>query len=306
MGPRGAKRFWHGYYSGKAVDHYTGGVVPFVDSASRQEYDIFDDHFDLVCELLGESPDTAIADKGLSIERAFRKCTTNGTAPVFPWRPWGGDFKRHDHETHDRHGVPRCKHCGGPTNFVRFHPGDPSKPPGQRTSRIWFDCMVGATPESTKTRIIACKTDWRLLVPLWRTDALYHELKESHGSYEAAHDRWRDRYKVAADHLGLRPKLCSLGFHRLRASVAALVEWLRICFVQGWLSSPARNGRGTKRGFQDRGQAIRDKLALMRVRMGVAAGYGVKAEQLNLGARTPPSRRPRGAPPGQTTLDISA
>jgi hypothetical protein len=28
MGPHGAKRFWHGYYSGKAVCHFTGGVIP--------------------------------------------------------------------------------------------------------------------------------------------------------------------------------------------------------------------------------------------------------------------------------------
>ena len=94
---------------------------------------------------------------------------------------------------------------------------------------LWFDCMICATSDCAKTQTIACSTDYRLLVPLWRTDSLYHELKESHGTYEAAHDWWRDRYKVAADHLGLRPKVRSLGFHRLRANVAALVEWLRIC-----------------------------------------------------------------------------
>jgi hypothetical protein len=206
IGPRGAKRFWHGHYSGKAVDHYTGGAIPIVDSASRQEYDLFDDHYDLVCELLGAPPDTAIADKGLSIERAFKKCTSNGTAPVFPWRPWGGDFKRHDHDTHDRHGIPRCKHCGGPTNFVRFNEGNRSRPAEQRNPRIWFDCMVGATPACTKTQSISCSTDWRLLVPLWRTDALYHELKESHATYEAAHDWWRDRYKVAPTTWAFAPR----------------------------------------------------------------------------------------------------
>jgi hypothetical protein len=304
MGPRGAKRFWHGYYSGKAVDHYTGGVMPIVESASRQEYDLFDDHYDLVCELLGEAPQTAIADKGLSVERAFRKCTTNGTAPVFPWRPGNGNVRRHDHDTHDRHGIPRCKHCGGPTNFVRFSPGDRARPAEQRNSRIWFDCMVGATAECVKTQTIACSTDYRLLVPLWRTNALYHELKESHGTYEAAHDWWRDRYKVAADNLSMRPKVRSIGFHRLRANVAALVEWLRICYCQGWHGSPQRNHRHTKRGFQDRAERIQGKLANMRVRMGVAAPYGAKAEHLQLGQRTPPSRRPRGAPPGQTLLDI--
>jgi len=65
--------------------------------------------------------------------------------------------------------------------------------------------------------------------------------------------------------------------------------------VQGWLGSPARNERGTKRGFQDRAELIKTKLANMRVRMGVAAPYGAKAEQLQLGQRTSPSRRPRRA-----------
>jgi len=66
-------------------------------------------------------------------------------------------------------------------------------------------------------------------------------------------------------------------------------------FRAGWLGSPARDARGTKRGFQDRAELIKVKLANMRVRMGVAAPYGARAEQLNLGTRTPPSRR-RGAP----------
>jgi hypothetical protein len=71
IGPRGAKRFWHGYYySGKAIDHFTGGVIPIVDSASRQEYDLFEDHYDLVRDLVGDVPQTATGDKGfLSRER---------------------------------------------------------------------------------------------------------------------------------------------------------------------------------------------------------------------------------------------
>jgi hypothetical protein len=303
-GPRGAKRFWHGYYSGKAIDHFTGGVIPIVESASRQEYAIFDDHYDLVCELLGTAPETAIADKGVSIERAFRKCTTNGTAPIFPWRPAGSQLQRHDRDTHDRHGIPRCTRCGAPTVFVRFSAGDRSKPAEEREPRIWFDCMSPATPECAKTQTIACSTDYRLLVPLWRTDSLYHELKESHGTYEAQHDWWRDRYKVAADHLGNRPKVRGIGWHRLRANVASLIEWLRICYREGWLGSPRRNDRGPERGFKDRGQRISVKLGNMRARMGVIVAYGEKAEQLQLGQRTPPSRRPHGAPPGQTTLDL--
>jgi hypothetical protein len=303
MGPRGANRFWHGYYSGKAICHFTGGVIPIVESASVQEHHIFERHFDLVCELVGEAPETAIGDKGLSIESAFKKCTTNGTAPVFPWRSTP-DGVRHDKDTHDRHGIPRCKHCGGPTTFVRFSEGDRSKPAEERKPRIWFDCANSATRTCEMTQTIYCSTDYRLLIPLWRTNALYHELKASHGTYEGAHDWWRDRYKVAADDLGMRPKVRDINFHRLRANVAALVEWLRICYLAGWLGNPARAERAATRKFRERGQRISAKLVEMRFRMGVMAAYGEKAEQLGLGQRTPPSRRPRGAPPGQTTLDI--
>jgi len=267
-----------------------------VDSASRQEYDLFEDHYDLVRDLLGEAPDTAIGDKGFSVESAFRKCTTNGTAPVFPWRPGGGDFKRHDKATHDRHGVPRCRYCGAPTSFVRFSPGDLSKTAENRNPRLWVQCMAGAADECTKTQTIACSSDYRLLLPLWRTDPLYHELKESHSSYEAQHDWWRDRYKVAADDLGVRPKIRDIGWHRLRANVAALVDWLRICYREGWLGKHRRNHLGTERKFKDRAASISAKLAKMRVRMGIMGAYGEKAEQLGLGERTPPSRRDRGAP----------
>lgn len=152
-GPRDAKRFWHGYYNGKAMWHFTGGVIPLVESASVQEHVIFESHYDLVHELLGNAPETAIGDKGLSIASAFAKCTTNGTAPVFPWRPGGGDVKRHDNDTHDRHCIPRCQHCGGPGDFVRFSPGNRSLPAERRQPRIWFRCMVGATPSACLSKL---------------------------------------------------------------------------------------------------------------------------------------------------------
>jgi hypothetical protein len=73
---------------------------------------------------VGAAPETAIGDKGLSIQSAFKKCTTHGTAAVVPRRRTA-DGVRHDKDTHDRHGIPRCKHCGAPTTFVRFSPRRP-------------------------------------------------------------------------------------------------------------------------------------------------------------------------------------
>lgn len=65
-----------------------------------------------------------------------------------------------------------------------------------------------------------------MLVPLAQTEALYHELAESHQTYEAAHRYFRDRYRVGSDSLGNRSKRVSIGCHRLRANVACLVDWL--------------------------------------------------------------------------------
>jgi hypothetical protein len=74
------------------------------------------------------------------------------------------------------------------------------------------------------------------------------------------------------------------------------VDWLRICYREGWLGKPRRNHKGTERKFKDRATAIAEKLAKMRVRMGIMGAYGSKAEELGLGERTPPSRRARGTP----------
>jgi hypothetical protein len=65
MGPRGAKRFWHGYYSGKAIDHFTAGVIPIVDSAGRQEYNVFEDHYDLGATCT-RSPKTSRSSRRIS------------------------------------------------------------------------------------------------------------------------------------------------------------------------------------------------------------------------------------------------
>jgi hypothetical protein len=81
----------------------------------------------------------------------------------------------------------------------------------------------------------------------------------------------------------------------------------RICVRQGWLGDAPRNRRGTERKFKDRAQRSAARFAEMRHRMGLLILYGPKAIRLFAGTQaTPPSRRPRGAPPGQTQLDIPA
>src|ERR1700677_848040 len=104
-GPRGCKRFWHGFYSGKVICSWTGGVIPSVDNASIQEHKLFAGLFDQTVKMLGEAPETVTGDRGLSIAECFQHATENGTAPIFPWRKTSKDGKRHDSLGYDRHGV---------------------------------------------------------------------------------------------------------------------------------------------------------------------------------------------------------
>jgi hypothetical protein len=106
-------RFWHGYYSGKAVDHLTGGAIPCVEAANRQEYHLFPDLFDRVCDMTGATPQTVIGDRGFAVKSCYKYLTTRGCGPIFPWRASRKGQERKDFLTHDRHGVKRCKHCGG-------------------------------------------------------------------------------------------------------------------------------------------------------------------------------------------------
>ena len=283
-GERGAKRSWHGYYNQKAIDHFTGGVLfAGVYNASVQEYNQFPDLFEKLSHILGRAPETIIADKGQSIDRVFELCTTNGTAAIIPWRPWGSEKDRTDYETHDRHGIPRCKHCGGPTTFRRF-----AECPAPR---IWFSCLVKATPECEREQSIHCKTDWRLLLPLWRTDPLYQELRHSLGSFEAQHDYWRDPYRVGADSLGNRPKAIGIGWHQLRALLACLIEWLPICHREGWLGSARRNQRHPRRHALLVGIDNARSLRRSRICTGLMTAYGKRAADLHLGDAILPSRR---------------
>lgn len=115
-----------------------------------------------------------------------------------------------------------------------------------------------------------------------------------HSSYEAQHNWWRDRYKVAADDLGVRSKIRDIAWHRLRANVAGLVAWLRICYREGWLGKPRRNHLGTERKFRNCANAIANTLATMRLRMGIMGAYGEWPRNSGWASENPPTR-PRHA-----------
>ncbi len=246
---------------------------------------------------LGATPETIVADRGFSVESVFALNTNNGVASIIPWRKRKGHERRHDFPTHDRHGIPRCKHCGGETSFVRFRVE-------ARGPRLWFKCRQGATSACGKTQTIQCKQDWRLLLPLWRTDPIYAELKETHSQYERVHRHWRERYLVAGDNLATRPKRRGIGVQELRAQAALLVEWLRISWREGWLGSARRNRKSPALHDSFGAKAVAN-LKKSRDLSGLRVPYGPQADALGLGDALPPSRRglvaqavgPPGDPP---------
>ena len=235
----------------------------FVDDADGER--IKDEWLEIV---LGRRPNAVVGDRGYSVSKVFRLNSERGIASVFPWRKSNQNDHKVDGYVSDRHGVPRCKHCGAPTEFVRFSP-DP-KP------RLWFRCLGAQTPECVPEQTIACAKNWRALLLLWRNDPVYMELRDTHGEFEAVHDYWRDRYKVAAASLGQRPKRRGRDWQQLRASAALFVEWLRICSREGWLGDERTNCKQAHARMQ-KGARAAVHLRDFRTRIGLNAPYGPKA-----------------------------
>ena len=55
-------------------------------------------------------------DRGYSVRKTFMHNTERGIASVFPWRQGPGESARRDMDRDevDRHGIIRCRECGGP------------------------------------------------------------------------------------------------------------------------------------------------------------------------------------------------
>jgi hypothetical protein len=262
-GTKGAFRYWHGFYNIKSVDHYTGGALDvFVMNASINEFHANDTIVDRLIEALGEAPRAICYDKGFSIERVFRRNTSEGIATVAPFR--GGRYGNradYDSELYDRHGIPRCKHCGAEGQFVSFLRSP--KP------RLLYACSLGCSEAKGKRMSINCDEKWRLLLPLWRTTEAYMALRRSSRSYnEGIHSYWRSRYGVGGTNSKTRPKRIGVAWQQLRASAALLAEWLKICWREGWLGSPRRN---TNDPVVTRAQKEADSLFSYRIFLGLDA-----------------------------------
>jgi hypothetical protein len=261
-------RLWHGFYLIVTVDHYTGAMLSArIQSASIQEFEGYAPSIERVSQAVGRAPLAVVADRGFSFPRVFEYNTRRGIASVMPYRRQGGKnspLTPKATERWDEQGIPFCQHCGGGSDFVKFFI-DRGMP------RIWYRCTLPQIAACQPDQSINCALDFARLRPLWETHEAYAILSEAHSEYERIHDLNRDRYRIGPDCLRLRPKRLRAGWQQLRASAAVAIEWLRVCFRQGWLGSRGRHTeprqRTSKRVFE---QTLETRAKLRRWGGGIA------------------------------------
>lgn len=297
------KRFWLGFYNGKAIDHFTGApVAVLITSASIQEHRSYPQLYEAATTNTGVQPAAVVGDRGYSISSVFEHNTSRGVASVMPWRAHVlyPDRSREDTDTHDRHGVVRCKHCGAPTAFVSFaRTAGAKRGKAKRGPRLYVRCLAPVTPECRGRQSIGCAVSWRMLLPLWRLNPTYMALRHAHDRYERVHHHWRVRWRSGADDHALRPKRRGLANQQLRANAALLVEWLMICWREDWLPDSRPMGCPCPdRVFEDDGQAHLDDLEKARAALGLDRPYGPKAKEMKVGPARP---RPRKAAKSRKT-----
>lgn len=285
------KRFWVGFFNAKAVDHFTGAPVAVrITSASTQEFLTYPELFAAALHNTGQLPRAIVADRGYSISAVYEHNTRLGVASVMPWRKRHFSQERADEdcETHDRHGVVRCKHCGAPTRMVSFT----RTAGGNRGPRLYVQCLEPVTDGCATRQSIGCNVSWRMLLPLWRDTPTYLALRHSHDRYERVHHHWRVRWRSGADDHALRPKRRGRDNQQLRANAALLIEWLMICWREQWMPDSRPRGKPSPdRILVDDAEERADQLAFLRHDLGLDRPYGPQAISLGIG-----SQRPDGLP----------
>ena len=244
-------QFWHGFNNMKAIDHYTGAVIATETvNASVNESDAYPNLLNSVIEHSGKVPRAVVGDRGFSLNSVYELNTSMGIASVFPWRKHapGQDRDTVGTDEYDQHGIPLCQHCGAPGAFQSFA--------ASPQPRLWFTCTA-----CQKRGSVVCSKGWRFLVPLWRTSEAYLSLRRGHQTTEKAHWRWRDQWLVAPDGPSNRPRRRGIGCQTLRAHGAMLIEWLLVCYREGWLGGRRRNSHRPRqqRAFEERRRLLQSR-----------------------------------------------
>ncbi|MGZ4267635.1 MAG: hypothetical protein ACXVFK_04795 [Solirubrobacteraceae bacterium] len=298
---RGDKKlkFWAGYYNLKVTCVYYGApILNIVEAADEQEWNLFDEviaRTELIC-----GPDHVrafLADRGFAVKPVYEACTKRNITLVAPLRAEAGDDGApRDRDEFDRDGNPRCKHCGGPTEFVRFAGGE--KP------RVWFRCARPypldedgkPTDRCAKDQSISASKDWRYLIPLWRNTDAYQALNNLSFAFERAHHAARRRNNVAGKDEATRPRRVGRLCQQLRANAGVTLDWLKIGDRMGHFDGSVLRlthkddvpSKVTAEDFVKRMEAERRAEGLLRP-------YGKAAARLGIGPKLPERKVVRDA-----------
>jgi hypothetical protein len=273
---RGRKpAFWLGGIDQATISFFVGAPLAVaVFPADEHEHHHYPAILDATEQATGCRPEAVAADRGYSIKAVFELNTRRGIASSIAWRKPSAGFTREMVETdlYDRHGIPRCQHCGGPGDIeasgvgLYFARGKP---------RLRYRCTVPTCPLKGHERSIACEMDWRMLVPLSRRTETYHSLSTGRSNLERVWRHWRERYGLAGNDVFTRPRRVGLGWERLRLAVALMAEWFRLDVRHGWLGSPRRARRTEV--VKWRGERRLNSTLRARARHGLDLPYGANA-----------------------------
>lgn len=300
------RKFWLGGLLQAIVDVRFGAPLVLKTYAADETEGA---HYPILLEglemLTGRLPDRASGDKALSHPAIFMHNTERGIASVHPWRATRFEPSREamDHDEVDRHGVPRCRHCGGPGDVSAAELGFTITADDQPVIR--FRCMLGLTADCGGVQQISCRTNPRLLVPLSRLSPQYHAMSIAGKHLERVWGHWRRRYGVAGQEPDTRTyRRESVPCQRLRAQTARLIEWFRILLRLGWLT-----GRTSRRQTHIKtidGSRRLNNVLRARERHRLNVPYGRYAVQAGIATNSDPPPQGDDPPPDdgdELTLD---
>lgn len=235
---------WRGYYATSAVCHVIGlPLTTRLFSAATNEADIYPQVIEYLKVMHGQYPIAAAMDRGFGFDSVYSFNTERNIATVAPYRRTSAnDTGPEETDLFDRHGVPKCRHCGRSGNFVWAGLVSEKTADGGKSTRpqIRFKCAVGGTDACKKIQTINPAHSWRRLVPIWRTSPVYSELRSTHSNYEFAHHQQRNSHGVGPTSVDRRPHRVGIACQQLHATVGLLTNWLIVADARGWLGGPCK------------------------------------------------------------------
>ena len=302
-GPRRYRKgqAWVGGLLMGIADVFTGAPLAFkAIPADQNESSHYADLLDRALTATDGAIVRMAGDRGYSFRKIFEHNSTRGIASIIPWRRISHTEKERsaeDRDDYDRHGVPRCRHCGGPCDVTAAALGFHIKADGRPVIR--YQCTAALTPDCGPIQEISCRAEWRMLIPLSRHHDSYHAMAVAGKALERAWSAWRERYGLA----GKQPETRSrrrycIPCQELRAQTARFIEWFRILLRHGFLAS-ARHSAPDVFSF-DGGRRLRSTLRA-RDRHGLNRPYGTHAEAAGLAPNAQPP--PAGESPPNTGED---